>query len=208
MPAVRFVGFDIGGVLVRIYHRLGEAAASAGISIRPGTEDTPLTMPILDDYQAGQIDLETFCTRMAEFLGTSRGDALRVLEAIIQEPYDGSLQLVLDLNAAGYRTGCLSNTNEVHWRVLNDAARFPAIAALDLRMASHLEGVQKPDVALFQRFCERAGVAPGEVLFFDDAPKNLAAAIECGMKAELVDASGDTAAQMREILRQRGLLIG
>lgn len=50
--------------------------------------------------------------------------------------------------------------------------------------------LRKPDPAIFQRFLEGAAVAPGDVLFVDDRPRNLIAARKLGFEVMLYDPDG------------------
>ncbi|NKZ05882.1 HAD-IA family hydrolase [Actinomadura latina] len=46
-------------------------------------------------------------------------------------------------------------------------------------------GVAKPDPRAYEICAERLGVEPADVLFFDDTERNIVAAREAGMRAEL-----------------------
>ena len=56
----------------------------------------------------------------------------------------------------------------------------PAFARLSGVVASGLEGVMKPDPAIFHLCCERFGLAPADFLFVDDSARNIAAAEALG----------------------------
>ena len=45
------------------------------------------------------------------------------------------------------------------------------------------EGVTKPDPRIYAILCERNGLAPGDCVFIDDAPANVAGARAFGMDA-------------------------
>jgi epoxide hydrolase-like predicted phosphatase len=61
--------------------------------------------------------------------------------------------------------------------------RYHFAEMTDLIVYSHEEGIAKPDTGIFVLTCRRLGVQPGEVVFLDDAPRNMAAACELGMRA-------------------------
>jgi len=48
-------------------------------------------------------------------------------------------------------------------------------------------GMRKPDVEIYERFLAGANVAPGDVLFVDDRPRNLVAAEKLGIQPMLYD---------------------
>lgn len=51
-------------------------------------------------------------------------------------------------------------------------------------------GLRKPDPSIYERFLDNAEVAPGDVLFVDDRPRNLTAASKLGFEVVLYDPHG------------------
>src|SRR5690606_36012527 len=104
----------------------------------------------------------------------------------------------------------LSNTNARHWVMMGPAAgaggRYPAIARLDRWFLSHELGACKPDEAIYAAVEREAGALPESIIFFDDLEENIAAACARGWRARQVDHSGDPAGEMREHLRDLGVL--
>jgi putative hydrolase of the HAD superfamily len=203
----RLVTFDIGGVLIRICHTWEAAAKVAGVKTRlPADGATPLTdLPVFDEYQMGAVSLEEYLRKVAEWLECDVAGAERIHNGILIEPYPGTEELVAELQAAGICTACLSNTNEPHWHEFF-SGRFPAVARLDRKMASHLVGINKPDPKIFRLHAEINHVAPEEVIYFDDHPLNAQSAAEVGFHTLRIDPNGDTVAQMRGFLRSSGVL--
>jgi putative hydrolase of the HAD superfamily len=202
------VCFDIGGVLAQICHTWQDAAQVAGV-----THGLPLSpssrlidLAEIHTYQSGELSYHEYLAALGTHLSCSAEDAERVHRGILVVEYPGVDQLEADVRAAGWTTGCLSNTNEPHWIELIDPARFPTIAGLDFKMASHEVGLGKPDPAIYRAYCERFGVEPSNIVFFDDYEANVTAARQEGWRAHTIDASGDTAAQMRTILEAEGVL--
>ena len=126
--------------------------------------------------------------------------------AIIQPEYPGILELVNALHAAGCATACLSNTCASHWAALVDPARYPAIARLGARHASHLFGLMKPDPHIYRRFEQAMGAQPAEILFFDDGPANVAAARQRGWRAEQITDPDDSLPELCRALVHYGIL--
>ncbi|MFI4936636.1 MAG: HAD family hydrolase [Caulobacterales bacterium] len=93
-------------------------------------------------------------------------------------------------------------TNMSHETVAATLAMSPAFARLTDIVVSGREGVVKPDPRIFEIACERAGMAPGQLLFVDDSPPNVEAARALGFDAWLF---ADPAA-LRPALAARGLL--
>jgi len=82
------------------------------------------------------------------------------------------------LHARGVPQYGLSNIS--HETLDSTVAMSPAFARLSGVVASGLEGVMKPDPAIFRLCCERFGREPGDFLFVDDSARNIAAAQAMG----------------------------
>ena len=78
----------------------------------------------------------------------------------------------------------------------------PAFARMRDIVVSGREGVVKPDPRIFAIACERAGLAPAELLFIDDSPVNIEAAHSLGFDVHLFEHP----AALRPALESRGLL--
>ncbi len=136
-------------------------------------------------------------------------ECARIHRAWVLDPYPGVEALLLDLRAAGIRTGVLSNTNAVHWndQFLGRPERPPLLPGpIDHPHGSHLLGARKPDRAIYDRFVRAVSLPPSALLFFDDLASNVEGARAAGWSAERIDPRGDTAAQVRRHLGSRGLL--
>jgi 2-haloacid dehalogenase len=64
----------------------------------------------------------------------------------------------------------------------------------------------KPDKAVYRDAERRFGVAGDRILFFDDLPDNVAAALRMGWQAMAIDHAGDTARQIEAALQRHGVL--
>jgi len=201
------VCFDLGGVLARI-RRTWQACASAA-GVKTGLRDDEIydlsDFVLFDAFQLGALAPADYLEKLSTYLGVPTGEAKAVHNAILQEPYEGTAELVQEIKSSGHATACLSNTNSLHWEILNSAV-YPSIEGLDFKMVSHTIGLLKPEAAVFRRFDLEAEVAPGQVVYFDDHEGNVWAAKSHGWKAVLVDHLGDPAAQMREALREIDVL--
>ena len=82
------------------------------------------------------------------------------------------------LHARGVPQFGLSNIS--HETLADTLAMSPAFGRLEGVIASGLEGVIKPDPAIFALACRRFGFAPAEFLFIDDGAHNVAAAQALG----------------------------
>jgi putative hydrolase of the HAD superfamily len=208
---IRLVCFDLGGVLVRIRHEWREACAAAGLDVRSrnGLDIDGIWRPVAHEHEIGRLDKQ----RWAEALSTALHNLYTVDElgkihdAILGSEYDGVGGIVDRLHRAGVVTACLSNTNEDHWnRMLRRPgpgnSGYPAVRRLEQRFASHLLGVAKPDQAMFRAVEGVTGRRPGEILFFDDSPTNVDAALRMRWNAEIIDPRNETAPQILEHLER------
>ncbi|MCP4013643.1 MAG: HAD-IA family hydrolase [Phycisphaeraceae bacterium] len=200
--------FDLGGVLVRICRDWNEGCAAAGIDPRthqprPGHDDR--ARALIARYQRGEVECVGFQRELSElFDGLWTPDEVaRIDRAWILGSYRGTVGLVDDLQAAGHRTACLSNTSHSHWDMLLED---PAVSRLDVRHASHILRLHKPDSRIYEAFEADLGVTGSEIVFFDDLQPNVDAALERGWDAIRIDHETETVPQMRASLRTRGLL--
>jgi FMN phosphatase YigB (HAD superfamily) len=204
--------FDLGGVVIRHCRSWQEGCAAAGIPFDPDcSPDHPrhaaARREVVHQLTTGAIDADEFVRAVAGLTRgrTSEADVRRVHEQWITGEYEGISEIVDELNRAGIRTSCLSNTEAVHWEWME--RNSPAFRSIRVRHASHLLGMAKPDPRIFARFAELVGTAPNDIVLFDDLQPNVDAAQAAGWRAYRIDHLGCTATQLRQALSQIGLPI-
>ena len=204
--------FDLGGIVIRHCRSWQEGCAAAGLPFDPErSPDHPRHAAVRQDLvhrlTCGALDPEGFARAISELTGGAlcEGDARLVHERWITGEYPGVGQLIEELNAAGVRTSCLSNTDAVHWAWME--RHSPAFRSIRIRHASHLLGMAKPDPRIFARFAERVGADPADIVLFDDLQPNVDAAHAAGWRAYPIDHLGCTATQLRQIMSKIGLPI-
>jgi FMN phosphatase YigB (HAD superfamily) len=217
----RIVCFDLGGVLVRICRSWEEACGYAELPYRnpdwmASERARAERKRVVDRHQRGELDSQAYYQALSSALESaySEAEVERIHEVWSRAEYPGVRELVEDLNRTpGVITACLSNTNAGHWRSLvneDGAGTYPAVLALEKRLASHLLGCLKPEPRIYAlahaHFFGAAGGPTGNIVFFDDLPENVRAAREAGWTAFEIDPHGDTAAQMRAHLQHAGVL--
>jgi 2-haloacid dehalogenase len=102
-------------------------------------------------------------------------------EDSIGAPIEGTLAIARRLRAAGYRTLALTNFSaETFPRALR---LHPYLNEFEGIVVSGVEGLTKPDPAIYRLLCSRYRVAPARALFIDDSPKNVEGARAIGMQA-------------------------
>lgn len=210
MPDVQHVVFDIGGVLLGHVRTWSEAQARTAL---PADDylDSPewfeATRECVVAHMSGRMTPETWYAEVARLsAGRLTSEQARVvLEAWLDEDdYPGVSEVIEAIHAAGRNTATLSNTNPVHWEQMT--ARSQALRLIRHPHASHLLGATKPELAIYEAFERATGFARPEVLFFDDGVENVVTARTFGWHAEVIDYTGDPAAQLRDHLTRYGVL--
>jgi putative hydrolase of the HAD superfamily len=133
-------------------------------------------------FERGRLTAGAFAAAfMAEWqISLPEPTFLELFATWVDSYFDGALALIRELRRE-YRTGCLSNTNPVHWERLAELTQL-----FDFTFPSHLTGFTKPDNDAYEHVLRTLGVDPGSVYFFDDLQPNVEAASKLGIKAFLV----------------------
>jgi len=212
MSAHPLICFDLGGVVIRHCRSWQEGCAAAGVAFDPEcSPDHPRHAAARQDLvmrlTCGTLDPDAFVRAVAALTGgrTSESDVRRVHEHWVTGEHEGVGDVIGELNDAGVRTSCLSNTDAVHWSWME--RNSPAFRAIRIRHASHLLGIAKPDPRIFCRFADLVGTPASEIVLFDDLQPNVDAARAAGWRAYRINHLGCTATQLRQIMSRIGLPI-
>jgi putative hydrolase of the HAD superfamily len=93
-----------------------------------------------------------------------------------------------ELRDAGYRLGVVSNFEPWLERLLERLGLTPY---LPIRVVSGIEGVEKPDPAIFRLALDRAGLRPEEAVYVGDIPAfDIEPSEALGMRGVLIDRRG------------------
>ncbi len=179
-----WVLFDYGGV---ICHPQPEAdrARLARASGGPAADFESAYWRYRLDYDRAALDVTAYWQRVAADLGRSYTDAevaelSRLDTASWLTLQAGTVELIAGLAAAGQRLAVLSN-----------APADVAEAVQALPLAGHFEHLvfscalksAKPEPECFRATLARLDAGPGEVIFLDDRPDNVAAASALGIRS-------------------------
>lgn len=193
---IKGVVFDLGGVLLRLADplELFELQVSEAEFLALWLRSSSVR-----DFERGAIDVQVFAESVVREL------ALPMAPARFRERFDAWPQALfpetpalLEAIPAGVERVLLSNTNAAHWGRSDIAGALEG--RFDLTFLSYRTGLLKPDRAAFEQVARACRSAPGELLFFDDNPGNVDAALRFGMQAHVVRG----AAEARRVLE--GLL--
>ncbi len=198
------VVFDVGKVLAYAHMQWQDALNASGLEYRSSDllskylYDLPQYLP----YEGGQISESNYLSGLVAEFGLRDLDQARHLHrSIIGDEYPGVAEIVSELNASGHQTATLSNNNPIHWAWFTESGNYPAIENIQHLVASFHLGLFKPDPAIFPKFCEFLGWDKSEVIFLDDAEKNVAAARKAGWESHIISDDEPKSKQIRRILR-------
>ena len=203
------VVFDLGSVLVQATRTWVESAERIGLPLPPmGVDAFESRLAAFPRRSTGAIDSERYFPLFAEASdGTyTPDDARRISNASLIAEYPGISRIFDALDSAGVEAAVLSNSNDAEWpRLFPETSvepEFPTMLRARYRFGSHLMGVLKPDQQAYREVERGTGYSGDRILFFDDREENVEAARLFGWTAEFVDYTGDTAAQILDLLRK------
>jgi len=200
--AAKAVLWDIGNVIVRwnprtLYDKFFKEPAEA---------DRFLSHVCTMEWHVAHDLGVTFADNRAPLLERfpEYSDAIHAWESRWWEMFSGAIPeteaAIEALHAAGVPQ--YGVTNMSHETFPGTIAMSPAFMRLKDYVVSARDGVLKPDPAFYALACERFGLEPSQVLFFDDSEWNVRAAQAFGFDVHhFTDPAG-----VRPALEARGLL--
>ena len=179
------VVFDLGKVLLNFdYGRAAEALAPLtridAASIRQLIDQSPL----LHQFETGLISFDQLLGIFTQETGY-RGDVKTFHTAFgdIFSEIPPMVELHRQLHARGIPTHVLSNTNEIAVEWVRKG--FPFFARFNSYIYSHEVRAMKPAPAIYAALESSAGFTGPDLLYIDDRPENIDAAIERGWQSLL-----------------------
>ncbi len=197
---MKFVVFDLGGVVVKIRRTWQEVCLGAGLIWPPDAAD--IQKPIFSLYERYHAN-EFSVAELAEQLSLlteerfSADQCLQAHRAILIGEYRGVFEIIKELHQQNQKTAVLSNTCADHWAILS---RYPSIEAIPRHFTSFEMKVSKPSPKIYQAVKSKLGVLAQDILFFDDSAANIKEAQKCGWNAELIDPDQEPSTQIRDHL--------
>jgi epoxide hydrolase-like predicted phosphatase len=190
---------DFGGVLTtRIWDSFSSFCTSEGLdpdAVKELFRGDAEALKLLRQLERGELADEEFERRFGVLLGVTHTDGLidRLFAGLT--PDEEMLSAVRAARSAGLRTGLISNS----WGTgIYERGNFDGL--FDTLVISGEVGLNKPEPEIFHLACERLGVEPGDCVFVDDLRENCAGAEAVGMTAVLHRDSGQTIAELEELL--------
>jgi epoxide hydrolase-like predicted phosphatase len=193
---------DFGGVLTT-----NVFAAFAGFCAREQLEPDRVRNAFREDESArgllfqlelGEIDEHEFERGFGAALGLPEDRVDGLIERLWADmgPDDEMIEAVAAFRGRGVRTGLISNS----WGTALKYEDELMERLFDGVVISHLEGLRKPDPAIYALGAERIGLAPAECVFLDDLPGNLKPARAMGMATVVHRSAHESVPQLEELL--------
>lgn len=178
-PPVKAVVFDLGGVLLRLRDPIENFELAL---TEPEFLAVWLKSRSVREFERGAVDAETFAQSVVRELGLPM-DWRRFLDRFHAWPQTLFPETLAILGAipSGICRVLLSNTNAAHWGRREISGALTGL--FDLEFLSFRTGLLKPDRGAFDQVREACACDAGEILFFDDNPGNVTAALASGWRA-------------------------
>ena len=177
---------------------LVESGREAEAEDGQGLRDRWLSSPSVREFELGRVTPREFALRFVEEweFPVDPDEFLLDLRDWIEYVYPGAEEL-LDSLREKHLVCCLSNSNELHWKIMT-----PLLQHFDFAFSSHLMGRIKPDEGAFLDVLRALKAEPARVRYFDDSRANIVVAERLGLIAHLVHGAGE----VRGVLSREGLL--
>ncbi len=190
--------FDLGGVLLELNDPVEIFGLQGNVT---DFKERWLRSPSVRTFESGTIDTEQFARRIVVEAGLPYDwhEFIERFDAWPGRLYDDTITL-LQMIPARYSRAILSNINALHWGREEIAGMLSP--HVDRTFLSFETGFVKPDREAFELVTRTYDCRPDEILFFDDTPSSVSAAMDIGMEA--VHAVGIDA--VAETLVRRGIL--
>lgn len=211
---IRAVIFDLGGVVFPSpFDAFDAYERSAGLPHRfirtvvAASAETGAWARL----ERSEVDFEQFCTELESECASAGGiiDAAALMRAITSDfsPRTEMVRAIRAIQDHGLRVGALTN----NWAVADPATNERRVNGgefairFDTVVESALEGIRKPDPAIYHLVCDRLAVTPTECAFLDDLGINLKPARAMGMTTIKVT---DSHAALDELAVHLGFALG
>ena len=181
---------DIGGVCVSNVY----AIMSETLNSRFGADRSQAFRILREEavaFDAGHVTVDDFCSGVLKKLDLKidRDEFVSILDSSITPNEDVCNLLQRARTQGKAKLIALSNMPEHTWNMLR--SRFALNAQFDDAVLSFVLGIVKPDERIFEAAIRISGTSPGNCLFIDDAPENVAAAEHQGMVSHLFRDAAD-----------------
>lgn len=180
---IKAVIFDVGGVLIRTHDHSYRRQWERRLGLDEGESETIVfNSEMGTKAQSGAITTEALWQWVGRRLALD-DEARRAFRRDFWagDALDEELVAYIRSLRPRHQTAIISNATDNLHHALSEL--FNIADAFDLIVGSADEKVMKPEPEIFHRTLDRLGRAPGEAVFIDDHPENVAGARSVGMHA-------------------------
>ncbi len=179
---IEFVYFDLGNVLVSFDPNIAcnNLADRFGVRKQQAWEAI-YDSGVQDRFEHGHVSGEEFAEQIRQLFGGNAEcmPTAGLLDAVSNmfKPIDMMAEVLNRVRENGFGVGLLSNTCHAHWDWIRRQSYLMNQFRFDATVLSFEEGAMKPDSVIYEVAEERAGVSAPSLLFLDDKPENISAAL-------------------------------
>ncbi len=199
-PRPEIVVFDLGKVLVDFDYEI--AVAKIAVRARLSAAEIGqllLHSPLLLQYESGTVGTPDFYRQMCASTGFCGDlDEFGLCFGDIFSPIPAMIEVHASLHRAGVPTYLFSNTNDLAIRHIRRT--FPFFQNFSGYIFSYEHGAMKPAPEIYAVLERASGRRGGQVVYLDDRPENVHAAVARGWRAFV----HESPEQSREALRRLG----
>jgi len=188
--SIQAVVFDLGGVLVDLNGMRSLIGLCPHVENETELHSLWTRSETVRAFESGRMEFDEFCRAVTGELSLDMEERefSRQFKGFLGDPRP-DIEAVLDSIEPGIRRACLSNTNPIHYEVLN--RKTSLLERFDLCCLSFQTGLMKPDEETYCDLCRKLALPPGSILFLDDNSVNVTGARDCGIRAEQVRSMAD-----------------
>lgn len=193
MQKIKNVILDYGNVIFMIdFPKVRQAFIDLGIENPDDFFGHKGQDSLFDAFDKGEISVPEFrdgVRKKANRYDLSDDQIDTAWNALLIGVPEGKHEILENLNA-NYRSFLCSNNNELHYAYcMNSIKEQYGVPNNDQFFErtyySHLEGLRKPDTAIFERVLDQNNLVAEETLFVDDSPQHLEGARRLGIQTVL-----------------------
>lgn len=184
---IKSIAFDLGGVVLALsYEQAVERFEKIGLKDARSQLDAFEQTGIFGELESGSITAEDFRRELSILVDRelTMDECCWAWHGYVDYVPKHNLEKILSLRARGYKVCLLSNTNPfiMQWAKKDfDGEGHPIGFFFDALYLSFECKVMKPRREIFEMMLNGLQSLPGETLFIDDGPRNVATAAAMGM---------------------------
>ena len=208
---IKAVIFDFGGVIIELdmaqcfenLRALGIDFSAIPMLTLRDEDGESVTMSLMRMYNVGKISTDEFVDTLLKHStkGTTRQQVVDAWNSCLLTILQYKLDFVDELRAEGYATFVLSNTNDLHWRYIEQNYGEKSVSTHFNRcFLSHEMGWMKPDSEIYKAMLRQIPYRAEECVFIDDSKKNCEVAETMGIRSCCVTVCTDYCEEVRRFL--------